>query len=231
MALDRAKVLRYLNDYEQILKPEDDQDKFYPAICQVQLANYTEAQQLFEKSCMGMLKTGLWKGTSQPNWLVDICLLSGRADLYPMVLQELEVYKTDRRGNSLVALYAYTLIELLAPSGTDGMVWIQGLLKKPGVKDTFAMGQVLQAIVTEQQSSLDTALARLLEAHEGIAKHGSLRDSAEGLLSMAAMSLAYVALKRNFRVEIENDYLSIAYLEHLLKREIGRIRTGSGRIL
>jgi hypothetical protein len=33
------------------------------------------------------------------------------------------------------------------------------------------------------------------------------------------MSLAYVALKRDLEVEIENDYLSIGYLGYLLKRE------------
>jgi hypothetical protein len=55
-----------------------------------------------------------------------------------------------------------------------------------------------------------------------MAKHGDLRWTAEGLLCMPAMSLAYVARKRDLKVEIENDYLSIGYLEYLLQHESGR---------
>jgi tetratricopeptide (TPR) repeat protein len=215
--MDHSKIVKFLNDYRKILKPADDQDKFYLAICQVQLGNYAEAQQLFEKSCEGMLKTRLWQKTSQPNWLVDICVLSGREDLYPKVLRELETYKTDSRGDSLVALYAYALIEVLMHIENDITNWIQGLLKKPKVKDTFAIGQTLQAILDEDQIALDSALANLLKAHEGMARYGNLRETAEGLLCMPAMSLTYVALKRKLKVRVENEYLSIGYLQHLLK--------------
>jgi hypothetical protein len=182
MAVDRTKVLRFLNAYQQGFKYKDNAEEFELAICQVQLGDYAEARKSFEKSCKGMLKTRFWETTSEPNILVDICALSGRTNLHPKVLQELETYKTDHRGDSLVALYAYALMDLLLPSGNDITVWIQYLLKKPKYKDTFAMGQTLQAIVDKDQAALDIALANLLKAHEGMANYGGLRETAEGLL-------------------------------------------------
>ncbi len=153
--------------------------------------------------------------------LVDICVLAGRADLYPAVLKELNLYHLDYRGNSLVALYSYALMELLLASGNDITECIQVLLKRPKVKDTFAIGRVLQAIVKEDQALFHEASVNLLKAHEGMAKHGALRETAEGLLCMPAMSLAYIARKHGLKVDIENDYLSIGYLEYLLQHERG----------
>ena len=186
------------------------------------MGDYDEAQRLFEKSYFGMLKTQFWKATGEPNHLVDICILSGKPHHYPEVVQELNLYRMSRRRNSLVALYAYALMELFIPSGQNITTWIEGLLKEPKVKDTFAMGQALQAIVKEDQALFHEASANLLKAHEGMAKHGALRETAEGLLCMPAMSLAYMARKRGLKVEIENDYLSIGYLEYLLQHERGR---------
>jgi tetratricopeptide (TPR) repeat protein len=217
--MEQSRIMKLLNDYQRILKPENDQLKFFLAICQVQLGDYEEARRLFEKSYFGMFKTQYWKGTSQPNLLVDICIMSGRPDHYAEAVQELNLYRMSRRRDSLVALYAYALMELLIPSGQDITTWIQGLLKKPKVKDTFAMGQILRAFVEGDQILFHEASATLLKAHEGMAKHGALRETAEGLLCMPAMSLAYVALKRNFKIEIDNDYFSIGYLEYLLKHE------------
>jgi hypothetical protein len=217
--MDRAKVLKFMDSYQQKFKYQHNVEDFKLAICQVQLGNYADARQSFERSGEGMFKFPLWKQTGQPHWLVDICVLAGRADLYLSVMQELETYKANPLGKSLAALYAYALMELLLPSGNDITRWIQGLLEEPKVKRTFAMGQTIQAIIEQDQFTFNGALANLLKAHEGKAKHGNLRWTAEGLLCMPAMSLAYVALKRNFKVEIDNDYFSIGYLEYLLKHE------------
>ena len=217
--MDRAKVLKFMDSYQQKFKYQHNVEDFKLAICQVQLGNYADARQSFERSGEGMFKFPLWEHTGQPHWLVDICVLAGRADLYPSVMQELEAYKVNPLGKSLIALYAYALMEMLLPSGNDIAIWIQSLLKKPKVKRTFAMGHVLQAILEGDQSLFHESLANLLKAHEGKAKHGELRWTAEGLLCMPAMSLAYVALKRNLRVDIENDYLPIGYLEYLLQPE------------
>ena len=201
---------------KRMLKPGDDQDAFYLANCYVQLGNYPHAQQLFERSCLAMFTSPmLWERTSQPNWLVDICVLSGRIDLYPDVVRELTKYNSDRRGGSLVSLYSYALMEILLPSGQDISKWVDGLLKKSRVKDTYAIGLCLQAILGRDDSRLADSMLRLLEAHKGIATRGGLRESAEGLLCMPAMSLTFVAMDRSLKIEINNDYLSLGYLNYL----------------
>jgi hypothetical protein len=104
------------------------------------------------------------------------------------------------------------------PTGWDISVSIKALLKKPKWKLTYAAGQVLQSIVDENSLALNTTLLSLLKAHEGSAKHGELRETAEGLICMQAMALAYAALKRNLKIEIENEYFSKSYLDFLLAR-------------
>lgn len=214
--MDKAKILKRLDICLRIVK--GDKDKYKLAICQAQLGNYPEAQKLFEQSCIGMLQTKWWTNISQPNLLVDICILSGRTDAYPAILLELELYKQDDRGNSLVALYSYATMELLTSPHKNIEGWIKGLLKDAKIKYTFAMGQVFEAIVAQDQTAFDVGLANLLKAHEGMAKRGSLRETATGLLCMPAMSLAYVALKYDLKVEIVNDYFSQGYLEYLTGR-------------
>lgn len=214
--MDKAKVRKYFENYQRIVK--FDRDKYFLAICEVQLGNYSEGQRLFQQSCAGMFQTKWWLKTSQPNFLVDICILAGQTDAYPAILSELELYKQDNRGNSLVALYSYATMELLTSPHKNIEGWIQGLLKYPKYKDIFAMGQVFEAIVAQDQAAFEVAMANLLKAHEGMAKRGSLRETATGLLCMPAMSLAYVALQYDLKVEITNDYFSQGYLEYLTGR-------------
>jgi hypothetical protein len=160
----------------------------------------------------------IWKDTAQPNWLTDICILSGRTDLFPQVLKELELYKQiPSKGDSPGAMYPYGLMELLMPSGWDIYKSIQVLLKRPKYKDLYAIGETLKAIINNDQLSFIEGLQHLLKSHEGIAKYGGLRESAEGFLCMPAMSLAYVAVKRDMKIEIDSNYFSLGYLKFLLE--------------
>ena len=59
----------------------------------------------------------------------------------------------------------------------------------------------------------------MLKAHEGMAKFGALRESSEGLICMPAMSVAYIAFKRNLGIDIKNDYLPLQYIDFLLESE------------
>lgn len=93
-------------------------------------------------------------------------------------------------------------------------------VKTPKVQ-RFAIGQTLEAIVAQDQAAFDSALASLLKAHQGMAKRGSLRETATGLLCLPAMSLAYVALKYHLKVEIVNDYFSGEYLGYLMSQQVG----------
>jgi len=160
-----------------------------------------------------------WRVSAQPHWLVDVCLMSGRNNCFGDVWRELDLFKAGPTGDNYLALYSYAVMELLLPSGWEIDKSIQGLLSKPKIKDGCAMGHALESIVKNDQTNFTTSMLSLLKAHEGMAKHGGLRETAEGFLCMPAMSLAYVASKRNLKVEFENDYLSIGYLEFLLNSD------------
>ena len=214
------KVITFLNDYPRIFKPDDDKTAFYLGNCYVQLDDYAEAQRQFERSIIAMFgPKKLWKDTGQVDWLVDICVLSGRTDLFPDVLRELELYKKiPSKGDSALAYYVYGLMDLLYPSGWDIPISIKNLLKRPKWKLTYAIGQVLQSIIDGDLVALNSTLSNLLKVHDGMVKHGALRVTAEGLICMQAMSLTYAALKRDLIVEIENDYLPMGYLHFLLEK-------------
>jgi hypothetical protein len=95
---------------------------------------------------------------------------------------------------------------------------VPGLLKKPKIKDTFAMGQIIAAIIGRDQLAFDTAMDSLLKAHRGMAKFGGLRETPEGFLCLPGMSLSAIALERGMEVNAESQYLSRGYLDYLLQR-------------
>ena len=154
--MDRMKVQKKLEDYQSSLKPENNERAFYLAICYVQLGNYPEAQFQFERSVIAMFNPPqLWKITSQPNWLTDICVLSGRTDLFPQVLKELDLYKQiPSKGDSPGAMYPYGLMELLLPSGWDISKSIEVLLQRPKYKDLYAIGETLTLFLRKHRHFL-----------------------------------------------------------------------------
>lgn len=192
--------------------------QFLAAICLTQLGKYSKAQDSFDAALRGFLKNRQdWHGTSRPNWLVDSYVLAGRPNLWPRVAEEIEAYKVDPRGRSLVALYAYALACLISHKDSETSDYVSGLLRKPKVKDTFAMGKVIAAIVAREQQAFDEALSELLDAHQRIARFGSLRETPEGFLSLPAMSLSKMALERGLAIGAESEYLSKGYLDYLVQ--------------
>lgn len=218
--MDKTKIEYFLNNYPLVFGRYDDQTRFYLGNCYVQLGDYIEAQRQYERSFLAMFGPRKdWKGTGKVDWLVDTCVLSGREDLYPDVARELELYKKlSSKGGSAMAFYAYGLMEYLLPSGWDISVSIKGLIRRPTWKLTFAIGHVIQSIMDQDTPALRDTLLNLLKVHEGMAKHGALRETPEGLICMQAMSLAYVARKRGMKIDIENEYLSLGYLDFLVER-------------
>jgi hypothetical protein len=180
------------------------------------LGNFDQAQRFFEKSMDGMFNPiTLWKGTGQVDWLVVVCILAGTTSLYPKVRQALDDYAQTKTTENFYLYFANVVMELLLPLGTDTAKLIEALLSKPKFKDTYTSGLVLQAILNHDQSNFTKALEQLLKVHEGKAIHGELRSTPEGLLCMPAMALAYIAIKNKLKIEIENDYLSIDYLDRI----------------
>jgi hypothetical protein len=218
--------LKKINEY--LIKQKNapkiyEQDYFYLAICEIILGNYPKAKNLFTESIIAMFGTNsFWRASSQPNWLVDIAILSGRSDLYPSVLEELTLYrlsstKSKPVGNSPMAHYCYSVMEIACPNSGNISEWIKDLIKRPKYKDLYAAGLALQAILSKDQASFISSLHLILKAHEGQAKHGDLRWSPEGWLCLPAMTLSFLACQKNLKVEIDNEYLSLGYLAYLME--------------
>ena len=229
MSLSKEKVERFLSDYQKKDYKKLGKDLlFHPAICHLQLGNYKEAKRLFKVSFQAMLKPPhMWKLGGAPELLVNVFMISGSRQYARDVRLHLEEYKRNPPGNpsaafAYIALYAYSVMEMLLPSGDPIQKYIEGLLTKPKIKDGYAMGKILKAITERDQTVFNESMTDLLKAHEGIAKYGGLRESAEGFLCMPAMTFAHIALQNTMKVELKNDYLSIKYLNFLyLQEEIG----------
>jgi tetratricopeptide (TPR) repeat protein len=211
--------------YEQALEffgqpPHYSSDQLMVAICLTQLGKYPNAQHFYDLALEGFLKDRrAWHGSSQPNWLVDTYVLANRPGLYSQVREEIEAYRQDRRGGSLVALYSYALVRLVSDEDRDADDYVPGLLKDPKIKWTFGMGKTIKAIIERDQQAFDAALDGLLKAHRGMAKFGGLRETPEGFLCLPAMSLSKMALERGMKINSESEYLSKGYLEYLSQQQ------------
>jgi tetratricopeptide (TPR) repeat protein len=214
--MDHQKRQKYEIALEVLGKaPTRSSDQLEVAICLTQLSKYRDALHFYGQALGGFLEDRFWFRTSQPNWLVDTFILAKRPELYHQVQEEVEAYKRDPRGNSLVALYSYALVCLIAEEDEEAGSYVHGLLKKPKIKWTFAMGQTIQAIIAGEQSAFDAALDALLQAHRGMAKFGGLRETPEGFLCLPAMSLSKMALDRGMGLNAESEYLAKEYLEYI----------------
>jgi hypothetical protein len=93
--------------------------------------------------------------------------------------------------------------------------YAHGLFATPKLKDLYAAGQAVQAIMERNQTAFDSALAVVLQAHRGMAKFGGLRETPEGYLCLPAMALTKVAMDRGMVVNVESEYLANGYLQYL----------------
>jgi hypothetical protein len=202
-----------------------EQDYFYLAICETIIGEFTKAQNLYEQALLIMLEPkSFWRDSSQPNWLIDIAILSGRKDIYPLIHKELINYrmnssKNNPIGKSPMACYCYCVMEFLYPTKANTSDWINEIIKYPKYKDLYAAGLSLRAILDQDQKQFSNSIQLLLKAHNGIAKFGGLRLSPEGWLCLSAMSLCFLADKVQLDIDIENDLLSLSYLNYI-KRDI-----------
>jgi hypothetical protein len=223
--MNQNKVAEYL--LENIHKKKlFEQDYFDLGICEVVLGNFSNAMNYFVSAVTRMFEDRpYWRASSQVNWLVEISVLSGRTEIFPSVLEELRIYqlsstKSHPGGNSPLAHYCYSVMEILYPSSGKLDEWIGDLLKRPKYKDLYAAGLTLQSIRNHDQSGFNQSFQMLLKVHEGQAKLGGLRWSPQAWLCLHAMTLAYLAVKKDLEVTVSNEYFSLGYLKFLLDREV-----------
>ncbi len=219
--MNRDKIDKYFLDHENDLK-RFEQDFFDLAICKVDSGDFEKAKMYFTDSLPYIFgKKPYWRASGQVNWLVDVVILSGNKDFYSQVWEELNKFKihgseySHAGGDSPMANYCYGVMEMFLPGSGDLTTAIHTLLKYPRYKDFYACGIALKSILNQDQNGFSQSLSLLLKTHEGMAKHGGLRLSPEGWLCLPAMSLSILAHEKNLKVDIENEYLSLGYLECL----------------
>jgi hypothetical protein len=216
-----ARRQRYVQALEVFSKPPADSWKqLMVAICLTKLDDYAGAQKSYGLSLQNALRDRWWHFTGEVYSLVDTYVLANLPDCLSQVSEEVEAYKLDRRGDSLAALYAYSIVCLLLGRDEEATGHVLGLLKKPKVKWTLAAGKTVRALLERDQLALDAALDELLKAHRGMAKVGGLRETPEGFLCLPAMSLSRMAGERGMAVNAESEYLCTGYLEFLEEQAI-----------
>jgi hypothetical protein len=203
----------YLADIQNKV-PFSNQCAFKLGNCYLRKKEYLTATKYFKMSInSSFTKPQLWRGSGQVNWLVDILILSKQLNLLDQVIKELETYKLKpNSGYSPIAHYSYCVADFLN-GDNDTKYWIDKLLEKPSVKDIFFGGEAFQAIVNHNETEFNQALSALLKIHDGQAKHGALRETAEGLICMPAMSLIYLAMKNGIAITTESEYIAPDYFQ------------------
>jgi hypothetical protein len=219
--MDKEKIRTFKEQYEQEPKIYEH-NYFYIAICEVALGNFPDAKRLFEQAALRMFeKNPMWIVSGQPDWLVDITILSGLSDLYPSVAKELYLYRAGSTkirpvANAPLTLYCCCIMEMLIPQSGNMNDWIGELLKRPKYKDLYPAGLIIQAIQDHDQSAFDSSLRSLLKVHEGKVKYGEFRWSPLGWLCLPAMVLSYLASRENLTINVESDYFSYGYLKYIM---------------
>jgi tetratricopeptide (TPR) repeat protein len=213
-----ARKQEYLRALE-VFSQHHSTDSYFQlmvAICLTQLGDYPNAQSFYRLSLASAYSDRQWQFTGIMHGLVDTYVLANQPESLPRLLAEIEAYKQDRKGNSLEALYAYSMACLLSRRDEEADPYLHGLLRKPKFRWTHAAGKAIEGLVERDQPRFDQALDELLKAHRGMATVGGIRESPEGFLCLQAMSLARLAIERSLTVSAESEYLNNGYLRFLL---------------
>jgi hypothetical protein len=214
--MDKPKALQFVKNFTSMTTAYGHQFDFKLGICYIILRNYEKAQMFFDTCALSMFThPKFWEDSGQPNRLIDIFILSKQRDLLDDIVRELIAYKSNRYGRSYVACYSYAVADLLISPQKDISTEIVYLLKNPKIKIATALGYSLQAIIENDQISFGFALESILAIHKGQATHGALRETPEGWLCMPAMTLIYLAMKQNFQININSEYLDAGYIKYL----------------
>ena len=215
---------KYIDSHDFFKRePDWSYARLMVALCLIKLQKYESAK----NNCLVALENCSFRGgpgyqtfifTSQIEKLPELFVFSGQPEsFHKTLITELNEYKKDERGKSLISHYAYALQNLLYGEDVEALTHCEPLVKRPKIKDMFAIGETIRAIVEKDQQAFDKALDLLLLAHRGMAKQGSLRESPEGFLSMPGISLSYIAYSRGLSINTVNEYLPVSYLDFLNK--------------
>lgn len=211
--MNLEKVKEALQYYQ---KMGTDSERFNIGICHIALRDYSEAKANLEESIQIMIeKPALWFLMGKPSLLIDVWVLSGKKELYDEIYQQVELFREANRDGIFHANYAYTLLNLLTFSEMKNSEYVDGLLLRPKYVYYRSTGLAVKAIIENNKTSFRQSMDILLKTHDGMTKHGMLRESPEGFISLPAMSLTYAALRRGMKVDINSEYVPIDYLYYI----------------
>lgn len=213
----QQRCLDHLAFYQKELRPWGD-TKLKTAICLTILQDYPSAREAFRVTLDDFLTAPnkAWLGTNQPNWLADTCVLADQPEFYEQAYSLIDqAYATHPLGAAPIILYAHAILQLAICEDAKALAYARGIPSKPGLKDLYAAGQAVQAVMERDQAALDAALVVILQAHRGMAKFGGLRETPEGYLCLPAMALSKVAMDQGMAANVESEYLSKEYLQYL----------------
>jgi tetratricopeptide (TPR) repeat protein len=212
---------KYLDSLDYWLNAEfDSLSHTNAANCYVKLDEFDKALQQYRKALQSRKKDlgmKLYLDANMIEKLPEVFILANEPQFYK---RELENQTNNFRqkphgGMSLVANYAYALTTLIDGYDSEIRTYVRELLRKPKVKDMYAIGQVLSGIVMRDGSAVDKALDQLVSVHNGQVKNGALRETPEGYISMAAMSLVKMCMDRGITTSIKSMYINREYLDFL----------------
>jgi hypothetical protein len=214
--MNGANRQKYIQTLEAFSRPPTGSGKQLTiAICLMKLDDYPAAQHFYGLSVQSAFRDRLVFLSGNINELVDAFILANQPSLSSRVVQEVQGYKLDPRSHSLLALYAYAVSCLITHTDEDARDYVRGLLNKPKIRWTFAMGMMLQAIINRDQLDLERALRTLLLAHERQVKFGGLREAPDGFACLSAMSLSQLALQRGLVASADSEFFVQGYLDYL----------------
>jgi hypothetical protein len=209
------KIVKWIEAYKKDFdRFNDDYSALCLGNCYLFQGEYLNGNKWFLKSFGRMFRERPFWKTGNPDQFVDIWLLSNKKGHANQVHTELVEFRKIRYvGDSPLADYAFSLWKLCTTNDQLDIQDYNSLLKLENRhKYGYYLGRTLQSISNIDNKQFPESIKGLLKAHEGSAKHGSLRETAEGLICLSAMALALLAIKRGLEVNIINDY----YLEYLL---------------
>lgn len=204
----------YLEDIQN-KAPFYDQCAFKLGNCYLRKHEYELAQKYYKMSInSSFTPPKYWKDSGQANWLVNNLILSNEFQLLNKVSNELESFKEiPHRETWPVTFYALCVIKFIQ-GNADFRFWLEKLLSKQSVKESFCEGKAIQGIADHDESNFKQALGELLLIHDRQVKHGMLRETGEGLICMSGMSLVYLAITNGMIVDIINEYIVPDYFQN-----------------
>lgn len=191
---------------------------FLLSICYTKLGMYQEACHYYNSALRKNRKSigyEFYISSAQIDKLPEIFILAGEPhDFLEILNLQINKYRTDPKGKSPMALYAYVLVNLIQGESNDMDSYLNNL-EASKLEDIRAIGLSLKALVEKNQHELNRALNLLCLAHKNRVRYGNLKEAAEGFICLPATAISILAMKNGMNLAVESNYLPLGYIKYL----------------